>query len=159
MGLWLGHLAGDQGPGFNPDSVLLSSERFPCHPLSCLFGRPRGGGEGCALSRGVVAVPGAWGCGAAGGVRLSHPPAGGHKPLLGTEQEAEEHQEFPAGLAGSADLWTSLREKLGKGRTCIPQAPRGVWGTSTGTGRYLTSLFQPYCLFLYFLISLFSSAL
>lgn len=38
MGLWVGHLAGDQGPGFNPDSVLLSSERFPCLPLSCLFG-------------------------------------------------------------------------------------------------------------------------
>lgn len=87
VGLWVGHLAGDQGPGFNPDSVLLSSERFPCHPLCCLFGRPCVGREGCALSRGLVAVPGARGCGAAspaprpGGTSPFPAQRGGHRSI------------------------------------------------------------------------------
>lgn len=81
MGFWVGHLAGDQGPGFNPDSVLLSSERFPCHPLCCLFGRACVGREGCALSWGAVAVPRVLqGCAAAGGEALPPSSQGGTNP-------------------------------------------------------------------------------
>lgn len=53
MGLWVGHLARDQGTGFNPNSVLLSSECFPCRPLRCLFGWRCLSRKGYALSRGV----------------------------------------------------------------------------------------------------------
>lgn len=149
MGLWVGHLAGDQGTGFNPDSVLLSSERFPCHPLCCLFGRPCVGREGCALSpgvcgcsRGAVSWHGRSGVVLLRGVRLPHPPARGQRNfrsfLLGWRVQLIYGQalEWPEREAGC--------QQLSRGRTRIPRAPLSGWGTSVGRDRHLTSLFYCY---------------
>lgn len=141
MGLWAGHLAGDQGTGFNPDSVLLSSERFPCHLLCCLFGWLCLEGRAEPFPRVAVAVPGVRGCDAAGGE--APPPSG---PFRAQSHGQSNIRGFLLAwqlqlIYGQALEWPKREaghQQLSRGRTCIPQAPLSSWGTSM---RNLTSLF------------------
>lgn len=141
MGLWVGRLAGDQGPGFNPDSVLLSSERFPCLPLCCLFGW-------AVLEGGLCPSWGAagpsWGAGlwCWGSPSLRPGPseqgalaraASGGSCCAGRFSCFTDSSGVPRREAG--------QQQLSRGRPRVPQAPLSSWGTSMGTGRHLTSLF------------------
>lgn len=111
MGLRVSHLAGDQGTGFNPDSVLLSSERFPCHPLGCVFGWPVLEGR---------AVP-FLGC------RDEAPPP--------SSQGQEPSQPLRAGSSGQRSIRRFLlvwQLQLGHGQAL--ECPREKLGTSSWAG-------------------------
>lgn len=122
-------------PSFCPLSVFLATFCAVCLDGSVLEGRAE------PFPRVAVAVPGVQGCDAAGDE--APPPS---SPL-----RAESHGQSNIGsfllawqvqlIYGQALEWPKREaghQQLGRGRTCIPQAPLSSWGTSM---RNLTSLF------------------